>query len=348
MTPGLGAAMAAEIEQTAGVAAAQLCGAGAWSRALRELMPGQLRGVAMTARGSSDHAANYGRYLLEPALGVPVWSTAPSLVTRYGASTDLAGVLAIAVSQSGRTPEIVTMLERQRASGAVAVAITNDPDSPLAAVADLTVALQAGAERAVPATKTFTATLLAFALVAAAIDRSGRFAVDDEAVTAAIEAALGPPVPPALGELAAALAASDVALHLGRGVLLPIAGETALKLIETTATAHLAWSTVDVRHGPLALATPDRPTVLHHAAGPVSGDAADVTATLRERGVAVWVIGDPLAGQSAHIPVPNALPEHLRPLVHAVRLQQLALATARARGVDPDAPAGLSKVTATT
>jgi len=121
-----------------------------------------------------------------------------------------------------------------------------------------------------------------------------------------------------------------------------------LKLIETTATAHLAWSTVDVRHGPVALAAPGRPVVVHHARGPVTEDAAEDVATLRERGVDVWVVGDELPGGRATIGVPGDLPEHLRPLVHAVRLQQLALATARARGVDPDQPPGLSKVTPTT
>jgi len=347
MTVPLGAAMEAEIGETARVAADLIAGAGDLGPALRERLPDRLVGVATTARGSSDHAANYGRYLLEPALSVPVWSTAPSLVTRYGAHPRLDGVLAIAVSQSGRTPEIVTLLERSRAGGAVGVAITNDPDSPLAAAADVTIPLRAGPERAVPATKTFTATLLAFALLTAALDESGRFRVDGPAVEAAIAEALAS-VPPVVEELAGVLAGADIAIHLGRGVLLPIAGETALKLIETTATAHLAWSTVDVRHGPVALATPGRPVVLHHARGPVTEDAAEDAATLRERGVDVWVVGDELPGARATIPVPGDLPEHLRPLVHAVRLQQLALATARARGVDPDQPPGLSKVTPTT
>lgn len=346
MTAPLGAAMEAEIGETARVAADLIASVGDLAPALRERLPDRLVGVATIARGSSDFAAGSGRYLLEPALSVPVWSAAPSLVTRYGARPRLDGVLAIAVSQSGRTPEIVTVLERSRAGGAVGVAITNDPGSPLAAAADVTIPLRAGPERAVPATKTFTATLLAFALLAAELDATGRSAVDGPAVVAALEAALAPP-PPALAELAGVLAGAEVAVHLGRGVLLPIAGETALKLIETTSTAHLAWSTVDVRHGPVALAVPGRPVVVHHARGPVTADAAEDVAALRARGVDAWVVGDPLPGARATIPVPGDLPERLRPLVHAVRLQQLALATARARGVDPDAPPGLSKVTPT-
>jgi glucosamine--fructose-6-phosphate aminotransferase (isomerizing) len=261
-------------------------------------------------------------------------------------TTRLDGVLAIAVSQSGATPEIVTALERQRAGGAITLAITNDPDSPLARAADVVAPLGAGVETAVPATKTFTATLLAFALAAAALDAASRVPLDGAAVSSAVRACVedGEAVLP----LARAIASADVALHLGRGPLLPIAREAALKLIETTGTAQLAWSTVDVRHGPMALAQPGRPVVLHHARGPVGDDAREVAALLEGRGVPVHVIGDPLDGASGlHVGVPGDLPEHLRPLVHAVRLQQLSLAVARERGVDPDHPAGLSKVTAT-
>ncbi|MDO8188409.1 SIS domain-containing protein [Conexibacter sp. JD483] len=380
-TPGLlGVAMAVEIEQTPAVVDGALAAAGEWTRALRAALPSPLRGVALTARGSSDHAAAYGRVLLESALGVPAWSTAPSIATRYGLTTRLDGVLAIAVSQSGATPEIVSALERQRVGGAVTLAITNDPTSPLARAADVVAPLGAGVETAVPATKTFTATLLAFALAAEALDltrdASGargasliddppRVPLDPAAVSAAVRACVadGDAVLP----LARAVASADVALHLGRGPLLPIAREAALKLIETTGTAQLAWSTVDVRHGPLALAQPDRPVVLQHVRGPVSEDAREVAALLAARGVPVHVIGDPLdapgddvpgatapaaiapgaAASGLHVSVPGELPEHLRPLVHAVRLQQLSLAVARERGVDPDHPPGLSKVTAT-
>jgi glucosamine--fructose-6-phosphate aminotransferase (isomerizing) len=341
----LGRSMAAELAEAPRVAAAQLEHAAAWGPELRALLPDALHGVALTARGTSDHAAAYGRYVLEQALGVPAWSTAPSLITRYDAGTALDGVLAIAVSQSGRTPEIVTVLEHQRAAGATTVAITNDPGSPLAAAAHLTIPLEAGVEVAVPATKTFTATLLVFALVAAAVDRTGRFGVPAEPVAAALAATVEDAGAP--GEAAAWLAGAAAAVHLGRGVLLPVARESALKLIETTAVPHLAWSTVDVRHGPLALATAGLPFLVHHAPGPVSADASALMEVLRDLGASVWVVGEPLAGADGTVGVPGDLPEHLRPLVHAVRLQQLALDTARARGVDPDHPAGLAKVTAT-
>jgi glucosamine--fructose-6-phosphate aminotransferase (isomerizing) len=348
MSDRLGAAMEAELAEAPAAIARQRASAVGWIGALRDLIPpAGLRGIALTARGTSDHAAAYGRYLLEQAAGVPAWSTAPSLLTRYDASVGLTGVLAIAVSQSGRTPEIVTVLERQRAAGARTVAITNDPDSPLARAAHVAIALEAGPETAVPATKTFTATLHAFALMAEALEwGAGAFAIDGPALDAALAAVVADGA--AVAPLATRLAEHEVVVHLGRGPLLPVAREAALKLIETTATAHLAWSTVDVRHGPLALAHRGTPVVLHHAPGPVAGDATAVASILSEAGVAPAVIGEPLDGAAEVVPVAGALGEPLRPLVHAIRIQQLALAVARARGDDPDRPAGLSKVTATT
>ncbi len=144
---------------------------------LRELIArgaprlGPHSGVVIVARGSSDHAAIYGRYLLELATGRPVALAAPSLFTRYGARTDASGWLVVGVSQSGATPEIVEVVERLRATGGRAVAITNDPGSPLAAASEVVLALGAGEERAVPATKTLTAQFAAFAVLA---PRSGR------------------------------------------------------------------------------------------------------------------------------------------------------------------------------
>jgi glutamine---fructose-6-phosphate transaminase (isomerizing) len=139
------------------------------AEALAPLAGRALAGVVIIARGSSDHAAIYGRYLLELAARRPVTLAAPSLFTRYRAETDYAGYLAVAVSQSGHTPEIVDVLRSVRDAGATTVAVTNDAGSPLAGAADAVIPLGAGDERAVPATKTFTAQLGAFAQLAAAL-----------------------------------------------------------------------------------------------------------------------------------------------------------------------------------
>jgi glutamine---fructose-6-phosphate transaminase (isomerizing) len=134
--------------------------------AVRATLPATLRGIVLVARGSSDHAAVYGRYVLEAACGLPVARAAPSLHTLYGAPAHYDGYLAVATSQSGRTPEIVTVLERMQQHGAAGVAVTNDAASPLALAADAVVELDAGEERAVPATKTFTAQVVLLYLLA--------------------------------------------------------------------------------------------------------------------------------------------------------------------------------------
>lgn len=341
-----GSAMADELAEGPAVIRRILEGVPAWRDSVRRLAVPPPRGVAVTARGSSDHASAYGRYLLEQALGVPTWSTAPSLVTRFHSHVDMRGVMAISVSQSGRTPEVVMATRCYGESGAATLAITNDPDGDLAGVAQLTIPLQAGYEVAVPATKTFTATLAVFAALGDVLSDDGRFRVDADAVAQAASEAVAD-----AGAVDAAveeLAAEDVIVHLGRGYLLPLATEAALKITETCATANLCWSTVDFRHGPYALSRrPGLAAVVHHTVGAVSGDAASIVADLVSAGARVVTVGDPLPGGIAHVAVPGHLPEHVQPLVHAIRVQQLALGLAQARHADPDHPAGLHKVTAT-
>src|SRR3954454_12419127 len=152
-------------------------------------------GTSVVARGSSDHAGVYGRYLIELASGRPAGPAAPSLHTLYGARVDYSGYLAVAVSQSGRTPEIVTTLERLQAAGAAGLAITNAGASPLAAAAGATIALDAGVEQAVPATKTVTATLAAFALVAVALGETPFTRAELERVPEWVAQVLDDPAP---------------------------------------------------------------------------------------------------------------------------------------------------------
>ena len=335
--------MAAEIAETPAVITRAASTAGEWAPDAASLLR-SVHGVGVIARGSSDHAGAYGRYLLEQALGVPCWTTAPSLVTRFGAALALDGFAAVAISQSGRTPEIVETAAAFRAAGARLIALTNDPSSPLADAAEVVVELHAGDELAVPATKTFTATLFACAQLAAAC-APARFPIDAAGITAALQTALAD----ADGVTAAVteLAGDEVIVHLGRGYLLPLATEAALKIIETSGTANLVWSTVDVRHGPMAMLGSGRAVVVHAVPGTVFADAVEIAALLRGQGARLIGIGARIEGMCAHVGVPGELAEYLQPLVHAVRVQQLALGLARARGVDPDHPSGLNKVTAT-
>src|SRR3954451_3086223 len=218
---------------------------------VRAILPAPPLRVVVLARGSSDHAAIYGRYVLEHATRTPVALAAPSLHTRYGVETAYHGYVVIAASQSGRTPEIVTALELMRAPGAIAIAVTNDAGSPLPQSADLALTLGAGPERAIPATKTFTAQLAIFALLAEAMGRVPWAQADWATVPDAVEAVLAAPAPAA--PVAAAIGDARAAVVLARGFLFSVALEAALKLKETPSL--LAWtdSSTDFRHGPIAV-----------------------------------------------------------------------------------------------
>jgi glutamine---fructose-6-phosphate transaminase (isomerizing) len=315
--------------------------------ALSSLAERSLAGVVIIARGSSDHAAIYGRYLLELAARRPVTLAAPSLHTRYRADTDYTGYLAVAVSQSGHTPEIVDVLHSVRDAGATSVAVTNDPGSPLAGAADAVIQLGAGDERAVPATKTFTAQLAAFALLAQALgpvpwDAGAWAALPDqmEALLADRDA-----VGPAVDELRT----SEGVIHIGRGFLFGAALEGALKMKETTGLLAEGFSSADFLHGPIAVAAARRPALCYLAPGPVVADVEQVAVEAAERGapvIALEMPGAALPRADLRIPV-TATAEALAPLLHTVRAQQLALELSLALGIDPDNPFGLSKVTQT-
>src|SRR5215213_10244986 len=208
--------------------------------AIKESLAGPApRGIVVVARGSSDHAGIFGRYLLEAATGMPVALAAPSLQTLYGVEPRLDGWLAVAISQSGRTPEIRTVLDSYGRSGARTLAITNDPDSPLAHAADCSIGLEAGDEAAVPATKTFTAQLAALALVAEALGPVPWGDSDWQRVPVAVERVLGD-----FGsaeQAAARLDGADELVALGRGFLMPIALEAALKLREAARLRAEGW-----------------------------------------------------------------------------------------------------------
>jgi len=309
---------------------------------VRALAWPELAGSVIVARGSSDAAGAYGRYLLELVSRRPVSMAAPSLHTLYGADVDYRRFLAVAVSQSGRTPEILSTLQRMQAEGAAGLAITNDGSSPLARVAQATLALDAGEERAVPATKTVTATMMAFALVAAALGTAPFTREQATALPAWVAAALADPEPAEV--LAAQLADATRLIVVGRGLLYSAALEAALKVRETTRITAEGFSAADLRHGPIAVVEPGYPVLALRAPGPAFADMADLVDDLRRRGADVALVSEE---EDAALPLPPGVPEALAPIVAVVRAQQLALALARRRGLDPDAPEGLAKVTVT-
>jgi glucosamine--fructose-6-phosphate aminotransferase (isomerizing) len=336
-----GTVMAAEMADQPGVLERLIARADEVARLVGAIVPRPLAGIAIVARGSSDHASVVGRYLLELATGRPVCLVAPSLHTLYGAQVDYGGQLAIAVSQSGRTPEIVTTLARLRDAGAAGVAITNDPQSALAGAADAVIELGAGEERAVPATKTVTAALVAFALLARGLGGARFGDADLAALPGAVASVLSDPEPSRV--LAAALADEERLVVTARGLLYGAALEAALKLQESAGVAADGISAADLRHGPIAIIEDGFPVVALSAAGPAHDDVAELVAVLRERGAHVLTIS---TDRDADLPLPPMV-EPLAPVAAVVRAQQLARELALTRGRDPDAPIGLSKVTAT-
>ena len=291
--------------------------------------------VVLAARGTSDHAALYAKYLVEIRRRLPAELAAPSTLTLYGARPDLRRALFVAVSQSGGSPDLLASLQAARECGALTVAVTNNADSDLAAAADHHVDVLAGPERAVAATKTYTAELLALYLLLDGDEAAAR------ALPTAAHAALQQ-----RERVAAVASRLRYAQHLvttGRGYSYATARETALKLMETSYLAALAYSGADLMHGPLAVVDNDVPVLAITTPGIGAESLRPVLSRLAEAGADVIRIGD-----DSGIPVPLAgVPEHLAPIVEILPLQQLAWQLAVDRGGDPDRPRGLSKITQT-
>jgi glucosamine--fructose-6-phosphate aminotransferase (isomerizing) len=309
---------------------------------VRAVLPERLAGIVFVARGSSDHAAVFGRYLAELAAGRPAGLAAPSLHTLYNAHVDYSGYLAVALSQSGETPEIITMCELMRSTGARVIAITNNATSPITTVADAVLSLEAGDERAVPATKTVTSQLLAVATVAAALGHVPFTTTDLAALPGKVSEVLANDTPPV--QLASRWAGANRLFVVARGLLYGVALEAALKIKEAAGVLAEGFSAADLRHGPVAAVNADVPVLILDGGGPASADMQDLRDLLRKRNAQVALCS---ADTSADLPLPTQASEALAAILATVRAQQLAFALASVHGRNPDAPIGLSKVTLT-
>jgi fructoselysine-6-P-deglycase FrlB-like protein len=311
-------------------------------------LAGETRQVLLIARGSSDNAAVYGQYLCSVRAGRLATLASPSVATAYQASPDLGGVLAVALSQSGATEEIVATLEWARDCGARTVAVTNVDGSPLTEVADLALVTRAGEEVAVPATKTFTTQLAAMAVLTLALagEQAELEALDSvpDAVAAILETA------PAAEALAERLTYAETLVVSGRGYAYSTALEIALKLKEACYVSAVGLSYADLLHGPIAIVDMNTPALLVAAGdGPILPGMTALARRIADAGAHVYGIGGDQAFAAScwsALPAP-ALPEHLAPMALVVPGQLLVEALARAKGIDPDAPRGLRKVTQT-
>jgi glutamine---fructose-6-phosphate transaminase (isomerizing) len=309
----------------------------------------EIEHVVIAARGTSDHAAIYAQYLFGIRLRLPVALAAPSIVSLYHVEPVFARSLVIGISQSGASPDVVSVVEAARRQGRPTIAITNEPGSPLARAAEHLVDLGAGPERAVAATKTYTAELTAVALLVAALggeDGRGEFA----SVPGAIEAALETET--AAREAAAAHAGWRMCTVLGRGYEYATAREWALKLKELARVVADPYSAADFRHGPLALVERGYPVLAVATSGAVAADLVGLLREMREDFAVDLVVVSDRADIRAigqwSIAVPQGVPDHLAPIVSIVPAQLFAYHATLARGLDPDAPRPISKVTLTT
>lgn len=306
------------------------------------------RFAILAARGSSDNAARYAKYLFGVHNRLATGLAAPALHTIYRAAPDLSAALVVGISQSGQSPDVVGVVRDAAAQGAVTVALTNDAGSPLARAAGMCLALGAGEERAVAASKTYTSQLAALAMLSTALAGDEARWAELAAVPEAMRAALAAAAP--ARQHAGRLAGASRIVVLGRGYNFATAFEAALKLKETCYTAAEAYSWADFLHGPIALLEPGFPVLVVAPSGAAAVDVGPIVETLRARGALVAVVSDVaalLAQAEIALAVP-AVPEWVSPLVAVVPAQLLALAVAEAQGGDPDQPRGLAKVTLTT
>jgi glutamine---fructose-6-phosphate transaminase (isomerizing) len=307
-----------------------------------------IRYVLIASRGTSSNAARYAQYVLGRAHRVPVMFATPSLYTIYDQPPRLDGGLVIGISQSGASPDVVSVLLEARRQGRPTIAITNDPDSPLGISAEAVLPLEAGEERAVAATKTYLNSLGAIALLFTAIGNDAVARRELEQMPDALERqlALSFDTAPPLREYRNAIGATVVA----RGVNYGTAFEIALKIRELSGLLVEAYSPADLMHGPIAAIQPRWPAIVVAPSGPAQPSVEEILPPLLERGARVIGVSDSesvLADAHTRLPLVPDVPEWLSPLTAVIPGQVTAMRLAELRGLDIDNPAGLKKITLT-
>jgi len=303
--------------------------------------------IVLVARGSSDNAALFGRYLLEIKTGIPVSLSAPSVHTLYKAKLKLQHALVIGVSQSGEGEDINLVLENARSCGAYTVGITNEPTSSMTHIVDETLVMHGGRERSVAATKTFTGQMMLFYMLAAELGSSSpnlSYEAIPEFAARALEQK------PALVELVQRYVFMENCVVVGRGLAYANAYELALKLMETCYVVAERFSSADFLHGPLAMVERHFPVILFAPSGVMLPGVKHLIGRLKELHADTLVITGDLeaaASCSRAIIMPREIDEFLAPIPYMIPGQLFAALLAEAKGLDPDAPRSLSKVTRT-
>jgi glucosamine--fructose-6-phosphate aminotransferase (isomerizing) len=323
-----------------------------WRRAeelKRLLAKRRPRLVVLAARGTSDNAAQFGRYLLEIAAGIPVSMAAPSVATLYKARMDYRETLVVGLSQSGESTDTNLVLERAKEQGAITIGITNEPSSALGRLADHVFLVRAGKERSVAATKTYTGQILMLYLLAHALGGAIRRA-DLERIPEAVEGALR--LEPEVAALSERYRFMRHALVVGRGLNFANVLELALKLMETCYVVAERFSSADFLHGPIAMVEPSFPVFAFappDVTWPSVGSALEKLRGLEAETVVITDSGNPeaAAGATRTIRLPRRVKPLLTPIPYIVPAQIFAASLAEQKGFDPDRPRTLSKVTLT-
>ena len=303
----------------------------------------------LAARGTSDNAGRYANYLWGAHNGIPLALATPSLFTYYQTPPRLKGALVIGVSQSGQSPDIVSVLEEGRKQGCLTLAITNIPDSPLAAAADLVLDIQAGTEKAVAATKTYTTELMAIAMIATALSNSDEHWQQLASVSKWAEQALA--LDQEIAQMAQRYRYMSQCVVLGRGFNYATAFEWALKLKELTYVIAEPYSSADFQHGPIAMVEGGFPVLAVAPNGRVRESMQDMLTRLRKQKDAELVVisdhADVLALAQSPIQLPPQIPEWLTPLVSILPAQLFACHLTKVKGYDTETPRSITKVTET-
>ncbi|HVN03291.1 MAG TPA: SIS domain-containing protein [Bryobacteraceae bacterium] len=305
--------------------------------------------IVLTARGTSDNAALFGRYLLEVTTGIPVSLAAPAIYTLYNARVDYRDALVVAISQSGESTDTNLVLERAREQGALTIGITNEASSTLAKLAEHVFQVHAGKERSVAATKTYTGQVLMLYLLAYAL--GGRIRIDDlRRLPARAESALA--LEPLIQELSGRYRFMDHAVVVGRGLNYSNAFEFALKMMETSYVVAERFSSADFLHGPIAMVEPNFPVFVFAPPGATwrsIEETMDKVKELKAETVVITDAGNTEAAARATrvIRLPHKMPELYTPIPYIVPAQIFAACLAEQKGLDPDRPRTISKVTLT-
>ena len=314
-----------------------------------EIKRRQIAFAYVAARGTSDNAALYGKYVLEIQHGIPVALAAPSVFTLYGALPRLGeNAFVLGISQSGAAPDVLEVVKRARESGALTASITNDPSSVLAQAAEFPLSIGTGEELSVAATKTYTGSLALLALLSTALDESHPERLEHLRRAAdSMEQALGSD--DAIRHLVDKYADMDQCIILGRGYNHATAAELALKLTETCALSAQAYSAADFQHGPITQVVSGFPCLLFAPDGKAFAPMAKLAETLRAQHPALICFAHDaafLAGSETAVRIP-AVAEWVSPLVYIIAGQLFTYYLSLKKGLDPDSPRGLSKVTLT-